>query len=121
MPFNLLAFSQIWRNPVASRYVKFQLGGGEGGEEFYTPFHFSFWKISFGLILSCEHPIQTFIKTQSVVSDVYDNFSVTKTKQNPPPLQPTNHLHENSKQNLRQNKMEGDFVSLLLRREVVRL
>lgn len=101
---------------------------------FIYPFHFSFWKISFGLILNCEHshnkskslpkkipPIQTSIKMQSVVSKAFDNFNFIKTKQKPPPLQPTNHLHENSKLNFRQNKMEGEFISLLLRREVVRL
>lgn len=52
---------------------------------------------------------------QSVVSDAYDNFNFIKTKQNPPPSQPTYHLNENSKQNRKQNKMEGEFISFHLR------
>lgn len=58
---------------------------------------------------------------QSLVSDAYDIFNFIKTKQKLPPPQPTNHLHENSKQNLRQNKTKGEVISFLLRREVVRL
>ena len=100
----------------------------EEGRSFISSFHFSFWKISFNLILNCEHShnkskslpkrnpsIQTSVKRQSVFSDAYDNSNFIKAKLKPPPREPANHLSENSEQNLRQNKMEGEFIYFLFR------